>query len=155
MKEWRSASQILFGFLPEQTVDLAGKVWKVREWRHPIRKYIDETTLRQELLRLAGPWEAAGTDSGFCRDMRQGRDLEIHSLDRNNGVMVDSFPDMWLCKTCSRLYTAMVARCLCGATRLGQLPFVAYHECGAVFTPPIPRCQTHNQVQVVFPGTSS
>lgn len=155
MKEFRSASQILFGFLPEQTVDLAGKVWKVREWRHPIRKYVDETTLRQELIRIAGPWEAAGTDNGYCRNLRGGRELEIHSLDRNNGVVADSFPDMWMCKACFRLHTTMVAACQCGSTKVGQLPFVAYHECGALFTPSIPRCQTHGQVRVVLPGTSS
>ncbi len=155
MKELRSASQILFGFLPEQTVDLAGKVWKVREWRTPLRQYIDDTALRQELLRLAGPWEARRTDNNYCKHLRQGRNLEVLSLDRNNGVNADSFPDMWMCKNCSRLHATMVTQCQCGSKRIAQLPFVAYHDCGAIFTPSIPRCNDHKQVKIIHPGTSS
>jgi hypothetical protein len=155
MKEMRSASQILFGFLPEQTVDLAGRVWKIREWRTPRRIQIDDTTLRKELLRLAAPWEARGTDNGYCRHIRQGREIEILSLDRRNGVSAESFPDMWLCKQCSRLHATMVDRCPCGSTRLGQLPFVGYHDCGALLTPSIRRCPEHRQVRVILPGTSS
>lgn len=155
MKAYRSASQILFGFLPEQTVDLAGKVWKIREWRMPKRVHIDDTALRKELLRLTARWEAQGTDNGYCKHLRQGRELEILTLDRRNGVSVESFPDMWLCKQCSRLHATMVERCVCGSVRLGQLPFVGYHDCGALLTPSIPKCNQHRQIRVVFPGTSS
>src|SRR4051812_39030535 len=35
MREHRSGSQILFGFLPEQTVDLSGRVWRVVQWKNP------------------------------------------------------------------------------------------------------------------------
>ena len=56
MKESRSASQILFGFLPEQTVDLRGGVWKVKDWRHPkVRSEIDSASLRREIIRQATP----------------------------------------------------------------------------------------------------
>ena len=148
MKEFRSASQILFGFLPEQTVDLAGRVWKVREWRYPVKKSIDDTALRQELLRLAGPWEATRRDNGFCKHLRQGRELEIHALDRRNGVTVESFPDLWKCKRCSRLHARRLASCPCGSVRFGQLPFVGYHDCGAILTPSLPRCPEHGEVKV-------
>lgn len=155
MKEMRSASQILFGFLPEQTVDLAGKVWKIREWRMPRRLHIDDTALRKELVRQAAQWEARGTDNGYCRHLRQGRELEILTLDRHNGVSADSFPDMWLCKNCSRLSSTLVERCRCGSPRLGQLPFVGYHDCGALFSPSIPKCSEHQEVRFVHPGTAS
>ena len=32
MRVERGASQVLFGFLPEQTVDLEGRVWRVARW---------------------------------------------------------------------------------------------------------------------------
>jgi len=155
VKQYRSASQILFGFLPEQTVDLEGKVWKISQWRSPIRQHIDDTALRQELLRLAAPWESKRTDNNYGQHLRQGRDLVVLSLDRNNGVSAESFPDMWMCKQCSRLHANLVAQCQCGSKRIGQLPFVGFHDCGALFTPSIQRCPDHKQVKVILPGTSS
>src|ERR1700733_6684971 len=98
MKEWRSASQILFGFLPEQTVDLAGRVWKVRDWRSPVMKHIDPETLRREVLRAATPWAVAGQDADYVKHIRQGRELHAFALDRTNGVNVDEFPKVWMCK---------------------------------------------------------
>lgn len=155
MKQFRSASQILFGFLPEQTVDLEGKVWKITQWRRPLHRHIDDTALRQELLRLAAPWELRGTDNGYCQQLRQGWPIVVQSLDRNNGVTAESFPNTWKCKQCSRLHTTFVAQCQCGSRRVGQLPFVGFHDCGALFEPSIPRCANHQQVMVILPGTSS
>jgi len=57
----RSASQILHGFLPGQTVDLNGGIFKVSEWRTPRYLQVDKETLRNELLRLARPWEVNET----------------------------------------------------------------------------------------------
>ena len=51
MKVLRGASQILFGFLPEQTVDLEGRVWKVAEWLNPYAAQVDDLGLREALLR--------------------------------------------------------------------------------------------------------
>jgi len=155
VKQFRSASQILFGFLPEQTVDLEGKVWKITQWRRPLHRHIDDTALRQELLRLAAPWESQRTDNGYCQHLRQGRDIVVQSLDRSNGVTAESFPDTWKCKQCSRLHTTFVAQCQCGSRRIGQLPFVGFHDCGAIFEPSIPKCPSHQQVKVILPGTSS
>ena len=157
MKELRSASQILFGFLPEQTVDLGGKVWKVKEWRYATRYNLDDSALRQELLRLAAPWEGARTDNGFCKHLRSGNDIDVMRLDRRNGVVAESFPDLWMCKACFRLHGTMVTQChpSCKSKRIGQLPFVAYHDCGAIYTPYIKKCDTHKQVRVHLPGSSS
>lgn len=71
MKESRSASQILFGFLPEQTVDLRGGVWKVKDWRHPkVCSEIDSAALRREIIRQATHWRLAGMDAGYVETSR-------------------------------------------------------------------------------------
>jgi len=157
MKEMRSASQILFGFLPEQTVDLAGRVWKVREWRSPIRKFVDDSALRQELVRLAMPWAAVQLDNDYVRHLRQNRPVLVYSLDRRNGVSTEPFPDVWMCKRCRRVYNAQPNACApeCGGRQFGQLPFVGYHECGAIYAPRLPSCPQHRQAQVTFPGTAA
>ena len=52
MKEKRSASQVLFGYLPEQTVDLQHGVWKIKDWRTPlVRNDIDDASLREAIKR--------------------------------------------------------------------------------------------------------
>lgn len=156
MKEQRSASQILFGFLPEQTVDLQGRIWKVREWRQPLVQPVDHASLRAALIRVSGPWAAAGRDGDYARDLRQGRDFVVHSLSRENGVSVDPFPEIWMCKACHRVATSTLSPCRCGQRRFGQLPFVHYHgECGALRAPFVPRCPQHDDVRVRLPGTAS
>jgi len=158
MKESRSASQILFGFLPEQTVDLRGGVWKVKDWRHPkVRGEIDSGSLRREIIRQAMPWSAADMDAGFVAHLHAGASISVLTLDENNGVEVEPFPRTWICKACKRVYDTPDAACSCGAKGYpGQLFFVGYHDkCGTIRAPWIPKCPEHKQVKIVFPGTSS
>lgn len=158
MTETRSASQILFGFLPEQTVDLKGQIWKVREWRAPIRETsVDLRTLRRELRRLAAPWRATQKDGGYVSDLERNRDISVYRLDRANGVELEPFPKVWLCKGCKTMLFAPDQKCSCGfEARPRQLQFVGYcSECGAIRTPYVPRCPTHQKVKVEFPGTAT
>lgn len=156
MKESRSASQILFGFLPEQTVDLAGRVWKVREWRNPVMKHIDPATLRREVIKAAMPWAAANMDADYVKHLRQGRDLYAFALDRSHGVNVEEFPRVWMCRSCSRVhFSSRPDACRCGSKQFGQLPFVGYHSCGELREPWVRACPQHNQVAIRLPGTAS
>jgi hypothetical protein len=157
MKEFRSATQILFGFLPEQTADLDGRIWKVTEWRHPKRENIDTGALVRELLKQIRPWEAAKTDSNFAKYLRQGHDVAVYSLDTRNGVNTEMFPQVWVCRTasCSRVYFKSVETCKCGSRRFGQLPFVGYHECGALRAPYVRSCPTHRDLKIELPGTTA
>jgi hypothetical protein len=158
MSDTRSASQILFGYLPEQTVDLRGGIWKVREWRQPIRESsVDLGTLRRELRRLVAPWRAAQRDGGYAADLDRNRELVVMRLDRTNGVDLEPFPKVWLCKSCRRILSSVEQKCQCGHERRpGQLQFVGTcSECGTIKAPFIPRCPQHQQVRVTFPGTSS
>jgi hypothetical protein len=157
MREKRSASQILFGFLPEQTVDLQGRVWRVTDWVNPRHESIDQLTLRRELIRAAGPWAASENDGGFVDRLRQGREVEILTLNLKDGVAVEPFPRVWMCKRCNRLSPSLDGRCRCGSDRpKGQLHFVGYcSSCGNLREPWVRDCATHKQVRIVFPGTSS
>lgn len=158
MKESRSASQILFGFLPDQTVDLRSGVWKVKDWRHPkVRSEIDSVSLRREIVRQATPWSVVGMDAGFVAHLHAGAPITVLTLDENNGVEVEPFPKSWICKACQRVHDALDATCPCGAkSQKGQLFFVGYHDkCGTLRAPWIPKCPEHRQVRIIFPGTSS
>lgn len=155
MREKRSTTQILFGLLPQQTTDLAGRVWKVKEWRNPRRVLIDDTALRQELVRLATPWAVSNRDSEYARHLRQGRELQVLSLDRQQGVLVEPFPELWKCKRCDLVTSTFGSSCRgCGGA-LGQLPFVGYHECGSIYSPRLPSCPRHRKAKVKLPGTAS
>ena len=155
MRETRSASQILFGYLPEQTVDIKGRVWKVSKWDHTVPVRCHEDSLRRELQRQAYQWELSGRDGGFCNDMRTGYSLEVVTLNRQAGVKVDPYPPIFLCKACSRVTYNTANRCPCGGTGWGQLHFVGYHDCGRIEAPRIPQCPAHNAVRIKFPGTAS
>lgn len=156
MKEHRSASQILFGFLPEQTVDLQGRIWRVRKWRNPLLQHVDEATLRRELIRLASPWTHEDKDGDYARHLRQGQDVAVLSLSRDNGITVEPFPEIWMCRVCKRMADSALNACKCGSkNRFGQLPFVHYHSCGALRAPFVPKCQEHQDARVVLPGTAS
>ena len=37
MREQRSASQVLFGALPDQTVDIRSGVWRVGRWKNLVK----------------------------------------------------------------------------------------------------------------------
>jgi hypothetical protein len=132
MRERRSASQILFGFLPEQTVDLGRRVWKVKEWVRPTPEHVDLTTLRAEIERLAYRWEQQGTDNGLADHLRRGAELKVVSLSLEGGVKVVPFPKVWVCKQCRRVTADDAAACRCGRKSWGQFHFVAYHDCGAL-----------------------
>jgi len=155
MREFRSGSQILFGYLPEQTVDLAGRVWKVRNWVQPVPVAVDETTLRDELVRQASAWERNGNDGDFVRDLRRGVSLQVLTLNYKAGVHVQSYPNVWLCKACFRAESWNDRPCRCGSRRWGQFHFVGYHDCGLLREPWLTRCQQHDQVRIRFPGTTS
>lgn len=158
MRDTRSASQILFGYLPNQTVDLRGGIWKVREWRTPLRESaVDIGTLRKELRKHAAPWRATKKDGGFAADLDRGRDIVVLRLDTRNGVELEPFPKVWLCRNCQRLHFNLIQDCACGHTgKPGQLQFVGTcAECGALRAPSIKGCPTHHQVKVKFPGTAS
>jgi hypothetical protein len=154
MKADRGANQILHGYLPEQTVDLYGGIWKVSEWRTPRYVRVDTDALRREIVRLARPWEAAGNDGAFVKRLREGRAIRVHALDLRNGVLVDRFPAIWQCKSCHRVRNSYGTACRCGANTWGQLHFVGYHSCGRIEEPYIPRCPAHDDVRVIFPGSS-
>lgn len=158
MKEFRSASQILFGFLPQQTVDLRKGIWKVKDWRFPkVRSDIDGASLRRELLRQATPWQITKMDSGFVDRLHAKEEVRVLVLDESNGVEVEQFPKLWRCNKCFRVHDEQGKPCPCGAKGdKGQLHFVGYHDqCGAIRTPYIRKCKEHRQVRVNFPGTSS
>src|SRR4051794_39691112 len=103
MREFRSGSQILFGYLPEQTVDLAGRVWKVDRWNQPIPVSVDDVALREELVRQAAAWERAGTDADYVLDLRRGMAIQVLTLNHGAGIHVEPYPRVWICKACFRV----------------------------------------------------
>ncbi|HCS52204.1 MAG TPA: hypothetical protein DIW81_11525, partial [Planctomycetaceae bacterium] len=159
MREQRSGSQILFGYLPNQTVDLQGRVWKVKEWSNPDTRNVDQATVRQELLRMIGRWSATGSDSGLEDELRRNGDIEVVTLNYSSGVRVEAFPKLFICKNpqCRRVIVSEdgASACSCGSRALGQFHFVGYHECGRLAEPWIPKCPTHKEARIVFPGTAS
>ena len=157
MKETRSASQILYGHLPEQTVDARGGIWKVRNWKYIPVHEVDVEALSAELTRLALPWEANGRDGRLVASLRSGANVQVRSLDRDSGIWLDSFPKTWRCKSCSRLLEGPRRPCKCGAQGPhGQLPFVLFHDaCGDIRQPSYPRCPEHDDVKMFLPGTAS
>jgi hypothetical protein len=158
MKEFRSGSQILFGHLPEQTVDADGGIWKVKRWNDTkVESTIDTGALREELIRAASAWRESGRDGGFVDDLYQQRPVRVRSLNKDEGVWCEPFPRLYLCQTCKRLHDEPVGRCECGSRRRrGQLPFVGYHDaCGSIKTPYVRKCPKHGQRAVRFPGTAS
>ncbi len=161
MRETRSGSQILFGYLPDQTVDLDGRVWRVAKWDDPHIEAVDARSIREELIRQATVWATANLDGGYVADLFKGLPITVLSLNRAKGVTVRSFPRIWICKGCSRAIEIgdrdfiAAKTCACGRKSWGQFHFVGYHDCGASQAPRLPRCPTHSQVRVRFPGTAS
>ncbi len=158
MRETRSNSQILFGHLPEQTVDAAGRIWKVRRWTDArIEGAIDPQALREELIRVAFPWSAENEDGGFVADLLRNRSVRVKSVNKERGVWCEPFPRLYLCRRCMRLHDTPTGRCQCGSTTArGQLPFVGYHQdCGALKTPYVKKCPKHGERAVRLPGTAS
>jgi hypothetical protein len=155
MRQYRSGSQILFGYLPQQTVDLGGRVWKVARWNQAVPAAVDDGALRDELVHQAAAWEQAGNDGGFVNDLRRGVPIKVLTLNYAAGVQVEAFPRVWVCKRCGRVATTDERPCQCGANSWGQFHFVGYHDCGALREPWMPQCAQHHQARIRFPGTSS
>jgi len=153
MREKRGASQILFGFLPGQTVDLKGRIWRVKEWRQAIPISVDQETLRRALLEAAVAWD--GRDGGYVADLRKGYTVTLLRVNKDVGVAVEPYPEVWVCQACKRMANADEVECKCGRRLWRQLQFVGYHDCGVLKEPYIPPCPTHHQVRVRFPGTAS
>lgn len=155
MRAERGASQILFGMLPTQTVDLEGRVWRVTHWADPIRLQLDQTAVRNALLEAIAPWSVANRDGGLEGELRGQRNVEVVGVNPDRGVVVEPFPRQWRCRQCSRLSNSDHARCRCGSSSFAQMQFVAYHTCGALHEPFLPRCQKHKAVAVRLPGTAA
>lgn len=150
MKDQRSGSQILWGFLPEQTSDLRGGIFKTVEWKNPLPIDVEDSIIRRRLIQEMEGWTAAGADPGMVRQLYAGAPIEVVSVNRDQGVRVDRFPLVWVCSVCRRVERGRPKRCAGGHTDLRQLHFVGYHECGRVLEPSIPSCQVHNQVRMPY-----
>ena len=155
MKVDRGASQILFGLLPTQTVDLEGGVWKVRHWSDPVAIPIDQQTVRNALSRAVARWQAVGNDGGLYADLQAQSQVRVVTVNQDLGVFVESFPKQWRCRQCNRVEASSGGSCQCGSTKFAQMQFVAYHNCGRIREPRIQRCPTHRQVAVRLPGTAA
>jgi hypothetical protein len=156
MKQKRSLSQVVFRFLPEQTVDLAGAIWRIDKWVSPRTLQVDDDVVRSELLRAIYRYTAGARDAGLTDRLR--RQDPIHVITPNDedgtGVSVVPFPENYRCSRCGRIETGNGKKCKCGVDSWKQLQFVAYHQCGKLDTPWIPRCNQHNEVRVDYPGTT-
>lgn len=155
MRVERGSSQILFGMLPSQTVDLEGKVWRVAHWRDPDRLQVDQTAVQSTLLEAVAPWALHNRDAGIDGELRSGAPVEVVQVNPERGVIVEQFPQQWRCRACGRLTTDRVAGCRCGSTAIAQMQHVAYHTCGALQVPLLRRCPIHNAVAVRLPGTAA
>ena len=150
----RGTSQVLFGMLPAQTVDLEGSVWRVKRWSDPVQVPLDQTSVRGALLEAAAPWISLGNDGGLEGELRAQAAVEVVSVNEDRGVVVEQFPRQWRCRSCGRLYAQSVDVCRCGSHSLAQMQHVAYHVCGALQEPILPRCPAHHSVAVRLPGTA-
>lgn len=155
MRVERGASQVLFGMLPTQTADLEGGVWRVTHWGDPVRLALDQTSVRTTLLEAVAPWAIHGRDGGLDAELRAHAPVAVVGVNEDRGVVVERFPRQWRCRACGRLTTELVQRCRCGSTSIAQMQHVAYHSCGALQEPQLPRCQTHRAVAVRLPGTAA
>ncbi len=155
MRELRGASQILYGFLPEQTVDLKGGVWKVDKWLDPVRLHVDPDALRRRLLSSIDLWRHVGSDGGTYAEVEGGCELELLSLNVERGLEVKRYPKIWVCKSCRRIGGNEEARCRCGANVWGQFHFIGFHSCGWLGEPWIPRCPEHSEAMVNAPSSSN
>lgn len=150
----RSRSQILRGFLPQQTQDLKGGIYRVTEWSGASPLHVDDRALRRHLLREIRPFEVAGKDGGVAADLHSNVRLEVVELDDVRGVTVEKFPQVWLCHACKRIGKRSDTKCKCGQKRWGQLHFIGFHHCGAVAEPWIRRCPAHDDVQLKSPRSA-
>lgn len=155
----RSASQIMFGHLPEQTVDVNRGIWKVSRWRDPqTERSVDLEALKSEMLAQAKPWSDQGRDHGLGQSLLAGRrGVEVRSLARDRGIDIEPFPRLWLCPACKRVHKTGAGSCKCGTHgSRSQIHFVCYcPDCGTLEEPPVFSCPTHRETRIKFPGTMS
>jgi len=151
----RGASQVLFGLLPGQTADLDGRIWKVAHWVDPVPLPLDQEAVRAALLAAIAPWSATDNDDRLEAELRARSTVEVVGLNMDRGVLVETFPEQWRCKTCGSVVRRREERCSCGGQSRAQMQFVTYHVCGASGEPFLPRCPTHNAVAVRLPGTAT
>ncbi|QSB16875.1 hypothetical protein JQS43_11665 [Natronosporangium hydrolyticum] len=150
----RSGSQILRTFLPDQTVDLNGNIYRVAEWSAPSHVEVDTDLVRRRLLQEVGAWVVHGTDGGVGDELARGAPVEVVALDEQRGVLVERYPQVWLCRSCKRIGKSADRRCVCGQRHWGQLHFVGVHSCGAIAEPWVKRCPDHDDVKVVTPKSA-
>ena len=155
MRVERGASQILFGLLPTQTVDLEGGVWQVSRWADPVRIPIDQATVRDALIQAIAPWQASQNDGGVSAELYGHAPIQVVAVNEDRGVVVEPFPRQWRCRQCNRITTSSSRLCQCGSGRFAQMQFVAFHKCGRIQEPRLQRCPTHRQVAVRLPGTAA
>jgi hypothetical protein len=108
----RGASQVLFGLLPGQTADLDGRIWRVAHWLDPVPLALDQDSVRASLLGAVAPWSASGNDDGVEGELRARNQVEVVALNMDRGVLVETFPEQWRCKSAagSRNVGATAAR---------------------------------------------
>jgi hypothetical protein len=123
----RSGSQILRTFLPDQTVDLRGEIYRVTEWSDASPVEVDTDLVRRHLLYEVGAWTAHDTDSGMGDHLLHSVALEVVELDERRGVTVERYPKVWLCRVCKRIGKSSDRKCRCGHHKWGQLHFVGVH----------------------------
>ncbi len=155
MKVDRGASQILFGLLPSQTVDLEGGVWQISRWADPVPISIDQSTVREAMIQAIAPWQAHQNDGGVSTELYGQSQIQVMAVNEDRGVVVEPFPKQWRCRQCNRIVTSPSEPCQCGSRKFAQMQFVAYHKCGRIQEPRLQRCQTHRQVAVRLPGTAA
>ncbi|MFF3257077.1 hypothetical protein ACFYWP_40285 [Actinacidiphila glaucinigra] len=148
MKDQRSGSQILYGFLPQQTADLKGGIWRTTEWKDPRPVDVDDSIIRARLIAELQGWVAHGMDPGAVNFLRSGGAVEVVAVNPERGVRVERFPQVWVCRICRRVETGAVKACVCGNNRWQQLHFVGFHDCGLLEQPVIPTCREHHQVRM-------
>ena len=154
MRETRSPSQVLFSHLPAQTTDIKGRVWKVDSWLSPQTLWVDADGVRGRLLAAIDPWRLSGKDNDLAAQLQRGRSIEVVGVNPEQGVKVETWPNVWRCQSCRRV-TNTRKRCVCGGDAWVQLHFVGFHECGYLGEPFVPKCPEHGQVSVKHSRSSS
>ena len=124
-------TQILFGHLPGQTIDMHGGVWKVDSWRNPRFIRVDSTALRKELARLARPWSMKDNDGGFVRRVEAATASEYRAS--ISGTVSPSHDSLRPSSAgCAIASLSVAQRSVSAALSWGQLHFVGYHTCGEI-----------------------
>src|SRR5439155_27254898 len=108
----------------------------------------DQTSVRKALLEAISPWSIHGRDGGVDRELRAQASVDVVQVSQGRGVVVERFPRQWRCRVCGRLTTQAIQRCRCNSTSIAQMQHVAYHTCGALQEPQLPRCGAHQAVAV-------